>query len=128
MSDVIEEYAHDCRIVRETENSYEEYHYEGPLGRVQSFESLSKARLYADVHTVIVASERRRPASGASLHQFHGPVRTLLWRTSPRNRRCPWNGWFATSTFLKGSPQVHRVAVGSRCEKEGSRRCVGSRK
>lgn len=51
MSDVIEEYAHDCRIVRETENSYEEYHYEGPLGRVQSFESLSKARLYADPYS-----------------------------------------------------------------------------
>lgn len=75
MSDVIEEYAHDCRIVRETENSYEEYHYEGPLGRVQSFESLSKARLYADVHTVIggfreeKTGERGVPPSVARAHE-----------------------------------------------------------
>jgi len=50
---IIEEYAHDCRIVREDENGYEMYHYEGPLGRVKSFESLDKARLYADVQTVM---------------------------------------------------------------------------
>lgn len=53
MSEVVDEYAHDCRIVREDENGYEQYHYEGPLGRVQSFERLGKARLYADVHTVM---------------------------------------------------------------------------
>lgn len=53
MSEVIEKYAHDCRIVQEDENGYQQYHYEGPLGRVQTFESLGKARLYADVQTVM---------------------------------------------------------------------------
>lgn len=52
--EVIEEYAHDCRIVRERDDFGEDtYHYEGPLGRVKSFHDLSKARLYADVHTVV---------------------------------------------------------------------------
>lgn len=53
MPEVIEEYAHGCRIVREDENGYKYYHYEGPLGRVKSFENEGKARLYADVHTVM---------------------------------------------------------------------------
>lgn len=53
MTDVVEEYDHDCRIVRETANGYEQYHYEGALGRIQSFENPGKARLYADVHTVM---------------------------------------------------------------------------
>ena len=53
MTDVVEEYAHDCRIVREDENGYTKYHYEGPFGCVQSFEALGKARLYADVQTVM---------------------------------------------------------------------------
>lgn len=51
--DVVEEYPHSCRIVRErVENDADRFHYEGPLGRVKSFYSLDKARLYADVHTV----------------------------------------------------------------------------
>lgn len=42
-TEVVEEYAHDCAIVREHDDLGEElYHYEGPLGRVQSFHSLSK--------------------------------------------------------------------------------------
>jgi hypothetical protein len=50
---VVEEYQHDCRIVRERiEGEEDRFHYEGPLGRVKSFYSLDKARLYADVHTV----------------------------------------------------------------------------
>jgi len=53
MTDVIEEYAHSCRIVREDESGYERYHYEGPMGRIKSFENPDKARLYADVHTVM---------------------------------------------------------------------------
>jgi hypothetical protein len=53
MTDVVEEYSHGCRIVREEENGYERYHYEGPMGRVKSFENPDKARLYADVHTVM---------------------------------------------------------------------------
>jgi len=52
-TEVVEEYSHDCQLVREVENGYERYHYEGPLGRVKSFASESKARLYADVQTVI---------------------------------------------------------------------------
>jgi hypothetical protein len=50
---VIEEYAHNCQIVREDEGEYERYHYEDPMGRVKSFDSLDKARLYADVQTVM---------------------------------------------------------------------------
>jgi len=53
MTEVIEEYAHSCRIVRENENGYERYHYEGPMGRVKSFENPDKARLYADVQSVM---------------------------------------------------------------------------
>lgn len=50
---VVEEYPHGCQIVREADDAGEEqYHYEGPLGRVKSFYSLDRARLYADVHTV----------------------------------------------------------------------------
>jgi len=50
---VIEEYAHSCRIVEEKrENDYNRYHYEGPMGRVKTFENPDKARLYADVQTV----------------------------------------------------------------------------
>ena len=51
--DVLEEYDHSCRIVRDDENGYERYHYEGPLGRVKSFDNPDKARLYADVQTVM---------------------------------------------------------------------------
>jgi len=52
-NDVVEEYPHNCRIVRErVEDDADRFHYEGPLGRVKSFYSLDKARLYADVHTV----------------------------------------------------------------------------
>lgn len=51
--DVVEEYAHSCRIVRDRrENTADLYHYEGPLGRVKTFENPGKARLYADVQTV----------------------------------------------------------------------------
>lgn len=54
MPDVVEEYAHSCRIVREEREDAEDlYHYEGPLGHVKSFENPGKARLYADVQTVV---------------------------------------------------------------------------
>lgn len=53
-SEIIKEYANECRIVRETDDFGEEtYHYEGPLGRFKSFHSLDDARLYADVYTVV---------------------------------------------------------------------------
>jgi hypothetical protein len=51
--DVVEEYPHNCRIVRDDENGYKRYHYEGPMGRVKSFDNPDKARLYADVQTVM---------------------------------------------------------------------------
>jgi len=50
---VIEEYAHSCRIIEdECEGDYNKYHYEGPIGRIRTFENPDKARLYADVQTV----------------------------------------------------------------------------
>jgi hypothetical protein len=49
---VLEEYSHDCQLVREVNEKHQRFHYEGPLGRVKSFESEEKARLYADVQTV----------------------------------------------------------------------------
>jgi len=52
-SEIVEEYLHDCRIVREErEGTTDLYHYEGPLGHVKAFENPDKARLYADVQTV----------------------------------------------------------------------------
>lgn len=53
MTEIIEEYAHDCKIVREVKDGHARYHYEGPMGRIKSFESRAKAQLYADVHTVM---------------------------------------------------------------------------
>jgi len=36
--DVVREYAHSCRIVREyVEGDEDRFHYEGPMGRVKSF-------------------------------------------------------------------------------------------
>jgi hypothetical protein len=52
---VVEEYPHSCRIVREAKpgEAYQPlYHFEGPLERQKTFESLSRAKLYADVQTV----------------------------------------------------------------------------
>ena len=50
---VIEEYAHSCRIVEEErEDDCNKYHYEGPMGRIKTFENPDKARLYADVQTI----------------------------------------------------------------------------
>jgi hypothetical protein len=52
-TEVVEEYPHECRIVREErERTADLYHYEGPLGRVKTFENPDKACLYADVQTV----------------------------------------------------------------------------
>ena len=50
---VIEEYAHSCQLVEEErDGDYNQYHYEGPMGRIKTFENPDKARLYADVQTV----------------------------------------------------------------------------
>lgn len=51
-TEVVEEYAHDCRIVREEREHEDLYHYEGPMGHVKSFRNPDKARLFADVQTV----------------------------------------------------------------------------
>lgn len=51
--EVVEEYAHGHRIVREKRENIDLYHYEGPLGRIKTFENSGKARLYADVQTVV---------------------------------------------------------------------------
>ena len=52
-TEIVEEYPHDCRIVREErEGGTDLYHYEGPLGHVKAVENPDKARLYADVQTV----------------------------------------------------------------------------
>jgi hypothetical protein len=53
-TELVEEYEHSCQIVREPDETGEDrYHFEGPLGRIKSFYSLDKARLYADVYTVV---------------------------------------------------------------------------
>ena len=55
MSEVIEEYAsRSCRIVKEQKEDGQQirYHYDGPMGRLKSFNRLDKAQLYADVATV----------------------------------------------------------------------------
>jgi hypothetical protein len=53
-SETVEEYPHNCRIVREhVEGSEDRYHFEGPLGRIKSFENPDKARSYADVYEVV---------------------------------------------------------------------------
>jgi hypothetical protein len=53
MTEIIKEYSHGCRIVREErEDTTDVYHYETPLGQVKAFENPDKARLYADVQDV----------------------------------------------------------------------------
>lgn len=53
MTEIIKEYSHGCRIVREErEDTTDVYHYETPLGQVKAFENPDKARLYADVQGV----------------------------------------------------------------------------
>jgi hypothetical protein len=53
MADIVKEYSHGCRIVREQrDDGPDRYHYENPMGRVKSFENPDKARLYADVQDV----------------------------------------------------------------------------
>jgi len=48
---IIEEYAFGYQIV-EKDRQGEPNKYEGPLGRIKTFENPDKARLYADVQTV----------------------------------------------------------------------------
>jgi hypothetical protein len=49
---VIEEYDQDCRIVHEERNYPDQYHFEGPKGRMRTFENPHEARLYADLYTI----------------------------------------------------------------------------
>jgi len=54
VSDVVEEYPHDCRLEREPrEDAPDLYHYYSPMGHVKAFENPDKARLYADVQEVV---------------------------------------------------------------------------
>ena len=79
---VIEEYAHSCRIVEEErEGDSNQYHYEGPMGRIKTFENPDKARLYADVHTVTGGfREEKTGERGAppTVAQSRGDVLGLL--------------------------------------------------
>ena len=50
--DIIEEYPNGCRIVHEERNYPDLYHFERPERRLESFENLEKARLYADAYEV----------------------------------------------------------------------------
>lgn len=49
----VEDYGDGCEIVEETIDGYTKYHFDGPLGRVKSFENPDKARLFADVYEVM---------------------------------------------------------------------------
>lgn len=49
---VIEEYDQGCRIVHEERNYPDQYHFEGPKGRMRTFENPHEARLYADLYTI----------------------------------------------------------------------------
>lgn len=49
---VIEEYAEDCQIIHEERNYPDRYHFEGPKGRMRTFENPHGARLYADLYTI----------------------------------------------------------------------------
>lgn len=52
--EVVEEYPYNCQLVRErNEREEDRFHYDGPMGRVKSFYSEQKARLYADVQTLV---------------------------------------------------------------------------
>jgi hypothetical protein len=49
---VVEEYEQGYRVVREDRNYPDLYHFEGPKGRVKSFENPHEARLYADMYVI----------------------------------------------------------------------------
>ncbi|RLM75794.1 hypothetical protein [Halorubrum sp. Atlit-26R] len=49
---VIETYDGGRRIVREARNRPDAYHFEGPDGRIASFEIPAAARLYADLYAI----------------------------------------------------------------------------
>lgn len=48
----IREYEDGCQIIHEERMYPDLYHFEGPERRLESFENLPAARLYADVYTV----------------------------------------------------------------------------
>ena len=49
---VIEAYRDGHRIVREARNRPDAYHFDGPDGRIASFERPEAARLYADLYAI----------------------------------------------------------------------------
>lgn len=50
-ADIGKKHAHSCRIVHEDEAGYEHYHFMRPMERLQSFDSVNREQLYADVQT-----------------------------------------------------------------------------
>ncbi len=49
---VIEEYDQGCQILHEERNYPDQYHFDGPKGRMRTFENPHEARLYADLYTI----------------------------------------------------------------------------
>jgi hypothetical protein len=53
-TEIVEEYGHGHQITKVTERESEpRYYFEDPLDRLKKFESLDRAKLYADVYTVV---------------------------------------------------------------------------
>lgn len=52
-TELVEEYSHGCRVVREDREGEPVFYYEAPLGRVQTFASEVEATLYADVQELL---------------------------------------------------------------------------
>ena len=53
-TEVIEQYDHDHQIVKVTKaDGPPRFYFEDPLNRMKGFENLDRARLYADVYTVV---------------------------------------------------------------------------
>ena len=57
---VIEAYDDGRRIVREERNRPDAYHFEGPDGRIASFELPQAARLYADMYAITGGFEEKQ--------------------------------------------------------------------
>lgn len=53
-TEIVEEYGHSHQITKVTKpDSPARYYFEDPLNRMKEFESLERAKLYADVYTVV---------------------------------------------------------------------------
>ena len=53
-TEVVEDYGDGTQIVREQDgDGYERFHFDSPLERMKTFETLQSARIYADVYEVM---------------------------------------------------------------------------